>query len=294
MARSQRLQFPEACYYVELKGNNRQDLFISSADRRHYLGLLRSCKERYGLTVYAYCLLNSQVSLLLETERPNLAAAMQGFNTAYTKHFNAAHNTSGHLFQGRYKCLLVDKDHYLADMTRYIHLLPAREGLKEKPWRYQWSSAAAYVESHLDEAVVDSERVLAQFGKIRLKQSVRYVQYLKERMRSAQEWVLPVARSAVVGSEAFLSRMQAKSEAPPEKPAAAAEARRIVTEVAAKHGMDAERVLGRAQWREVTAARHEAMRRLWTEGRLKVTDIAKLFGRTPALVSTVLRRGAVI
>ncbi len=292
MGRSPRLQFAGACYFVELRGNNRQDLFFSGQDRRHFLALLKAAKARYGLTVYAYCLMNSHVSLLVETARPNLSVAMQGFNTAYTKHFNAAHNTSGHLFQGRYKCLLVDKDHFLADMTRYIHLAPARAGLKEKPWRYQWSSGAAYVESHVDEAIVDSEKVLAQFGKIRIKQSVRYLQYMKERMRSASEWVLPVARGAAIGSEAFLSRMSAKGEDPADKPASRTEVLRIVGEVAAKHGIDAERVLGRAQWREVTAARHEAMRRLWHEARLRVVDIARLFGRTPALVSGVLKRAS--
>src|SRR6266550_2581592 len=151
MGRPKRIQFAGACYYVVLQGNNRQDIFMSNLDRRHFLSLLRAYKERYRLQVFAYCLMSSEAHLLVETGEANLSTAMQGFNTVYTKYFNGQHNAVGHVFAGRYKALLVDKERYLAEMTRFVHLHPARVGLKDKPWRYQWSSCAAYVEARQEE-----------------------------------------------------------------------------------------------------------------------------------------------
>src|SRR5437868_232683 len=108
MGRPRRIQFAGACYLVALSGNNRQELFLSSQDRRQFLALLREHKERYGLKLYAYVLLPGRVELLLETPDGNLSAVMQAFNTRYTKYFNAAHDMTGHVFAGRYKSWLVD------------------------------------------------------------------------------------------------------------------------------------------------------------------------------------------
>src|SRR5258708_3490953 len=147
MGRPTRIEFPGACYDVLLQGNNRQSIFLSNQDRRFFLKLLRDYKERYDLKIYAYCLMGHHAHLLLETGQQPLSRVLQAFNTVYTKYFNKQHNLLGHVFQGRYKALLVDKDHYLAEMTYYVHLEPVRAGLKEKPWRYLWSSCSAYVEA---------------------------------------------------------------------------------------------------------------------------------------------------
>lgn len=264
---------------------------MSNQDRRHFLSLLRTYKERAALKVYAYCLMPQEAHLLIQTERPNLSAVMQGFNTVYTKWFNSEHNTSGHVFQGRYKALLVDRDRYLAEMTRYIHLAPARAGLKERPWRYQWSSCAAYVEADGREPLVDSEPVLRTFGsKLRIKQSVRYLQYIKDRMRSASDVLLPISRGIAIGSEAFLAKtLEEASEPDPVGAAQRDMARRLLTETAAKHGIDEEKLVGPLQWRELTAVRRKAMYRIWRETRLGVTELGRLFNRTPSAVSQVIK-----
>jgi putative transposase len=291
MGRPKRLQFAGACYYVVLRGNNRQDIFMSNQDRRAFLSLLRTYKERYQLKVYAYCLMPQEAHLLIETERPNLSVVMQGFNTVYTKLFNGEHNTSGHVFQGRYKALLVDPERYLSEMTRYVHLCPARAGMKDKPWRYQWSSCAAYVESDEDEALVDSDRVLSQFGKIRLKQSVRYLQYIKDCLKSGTDILLPITRGIAVGSEAFLARLEEKKGGPaaPAGRDLRAEARRLLTEIAAKHNVAEDKLTGPLQWRELTAVRRKAIYRIWKETQLGVTDLGRLFNRTPSAVSQLIR-----
>lgn len=289
MGRPRRLQFPGACYHIVLSGNNRQDLFLSNQDRRHFLNLLRQYRERYDLKVYAYALMDNYVELLIETKRANLSLVMQSFNTVYTKYFNSARGTSGHVFQGRYKALIVEKETALAEMTVYVHLNSVRAGLKERPWRYQWSSASAYVEAGHREPLVDSDEVLRRMGKSRFKQSLTYLKRLKDRLKSQSDWVLPIVRGFCVGTEAYAARVGALPEAPAEGGGTEGAARKIIAETAQRHGMDSERVLGRSQWRDVAAARREAMVRIWKEARLGVSEIARLFGRTPSAVSQAIR-----
>lgn len=290
MGRQKRIQLAGGCYYIVLQGNNRQDLFHGGQDRRKFLEFLRQYKDRYRLQVYAYCLTDSEVHLLLETPEANLSLVMQGFNTSYTKYFNAQHGRVGHVFAGRYRSLLVDKDRHLATMTRFIHLYPGRAGVKESPWRYQWSSCAAYVESELKETLVDSAPVLGQLAKTRLKQSVMYLTYLKDRMRSLSELVIPVTRGLAVGGEEFLQGVLSGGEKPrPAQRDLMETARRILAEVAAKHGVDEDRLLSKVQWRDVSAARHKAIHRVWKETRLGVTEVGRLFNRTPSSVSQIIK-----
>src|SRR3989338_1962199 len=245
MGRPRRIQYPGACYYIKLTGNKRQDLFRANQDRRQFLSLLRHHKRRYELKVHAYCLLSHDARLLVATRQTNLSLFIQAFNTTYTKYFNTRHNTAGHLFQGRYKALLVDQEQGLAQASRAIHLQPAKAGFKEKPWRYPWSSCPAYVESETGESLVDSRPVLARFAKIRIKQSVRYLKYLKEGLKSHSELKLPAVKT--VPPEPVVKRHSP-----------AQEAQRLLAEIAALGGMDEARLQSRIQWREVSALRRQA------------------------------------
>jgi REP element-mobilizing transposase RayT len=293
MGRPRRIQFPGACYLITLQGNNRADLFVSHQDRRQFLAGLAAAKERFGLKVYAYCLLPNRALLLLQTAAPNLSTAMQSLGTSYTKYFNSAHGSSGHVFQGRYQALLVDQEKYLVEMTRYVHLEPVRAKLTERPWRYQWSSCPHYVQLLEKKTLVAAEEVLFTLGRNRLTASVRYLKTLKERMKAATDILLPVARGRVVGHESFLERAQGRHEEsgrPAEaRSAGLALARRIMAEVAERRGIQEERLVGRLQWRDVSAARREAVHRIWKEARLGVTEISRLFNRTPSAISQIVR-----
>lgn len=290
MGRPARIQFSGACYHVVLQGNNRQDIFLTNQDRRYFLSLLKSHKERFDLLVYAYCLLPNAVHVVLETREPNLSRVMQGFSTMYTKYFNQEHNMSGHVFQGRYKALVVDKEAYLLDVTRNVHLEPARAGMREKPWRYPWSSADAYVEWGEGErdGLVDSDAVLRLLAKNRLKQSVRYLQQLKDRMKDPHGDVLPTVNGVVVGTAAFARTVGGYPQVPETEDRVAA-SRRILQEIVAKHGIEEARLLGRSQWREVTQVRKVAIYRMWKEAKAGVSEIGRLFNRTPSAVSQLIR-----
>lgn len=291
MGRSLRLQFPGACYHVTLRGNNGRPFFLDHQDKRRFLALLEEGKRRRGLKVYAYCLLDDHIDLLLETAQGNLSSAMQCLCTAYTKYFNRRHDSSGHLFQGRYGALLVDKDAHLLELTRNIHLAPSRVGIREKPWRYPWSSCPAYVESEEGEPLVESEAVLRLLAKNRLKQSVRYLHYIQEGGRGESP-ELPCLRGLFVGDEAFadsaMKRAGVQSAQGRGVKIGAATAQSLLAEVAAGHGVDASSLTGRGRWRTLVEARRDAVRRLWEAG-LGVTEIARLLHRTPSAVSQVLR-----
>jgi len=290
MGRPKRIQFAGACYLVQLQGNSRQDLFLSNQDRRLFLSLLKSYKLRHGLKVYAYSLLDHSASLLLETLHPNLSVVMQGLCTRYTKAFNSAHNTVGHVFRGRYKSWLVDKETHLAEMTRWVHLACVREGLRERPWRYQWSSCPAYVEAMHKEPLVDSDAVLRRYGRTRFKQSVRYLKYLEQRAGEPASSGLPIVGGIAIGGEGFLDRLAAHDAAAwPPRRAPVEAALRIIAEVASRRGVDQEKILGRVQWREVSSVRREAIHRVWKETRMGVSELARLFSRTPSAISQLLR-----
>jgi hypothetical protein len=192
------------------------------------------------------------------------------------------------VFQGRYKAYIVDKDTHLAEMTRYVHLACVRDALKDKPWRYQWSSCASYVEAEHKEPLVDSDFVLRKFGNGRLKQSVRYLQFIKDRMKTAGDQILPVVGGVAIGGEAFLNKLAAHTPAAPRAVPIEA-ARKIIADVASRHGLTEEKILGRVQWREVSAVRREAVHRVWKETRMGVSELARLFQRTPSAISQLIR-----
>ncbi|SEA61334.1 dnaA protein helix-turn-helix [Desulfuromusa kysingii] len=144
MARKPRLHFPGAVYHVSLHGNSHQQVFIDVTDRTRFLLLIQEGIEKFGHKVHAYCLLPDQLQLVIEVGDVPLARIMQQLGFRYTRWFNDWHQQSGHLFQGRYKAILINPETYLLDLVRELHLAPLRLGLENDPMRYRWSSHRSY------------------------------------------------------------------------------------------------------------------------------------------------------
>jgi len=153
MARPVRIEYPGAVYHVITRGNNRQAIFEDDTDRKNYLDKLVGYCEEKEVDLCCYCLLTNHVHLLLATPKGNLSKLMQPFQTGYTQYFNKRHGRSGHLFEQRYKAFLVDRDNYLLQVSRYIHLNPVGAGIVTKPQAYRWSSYQAYTEPRGNSAV---------------------------------------------------------------------------------------------------------------------------------------------
>ena len=144
MVRQWRIEFPGALYHVLSRGNGRQDIFLSDDDRHLFLALLEELSERFNTEVYAYVMMSNHYHLLLKTLDANLSRAMQWFGTSFTRKFNQINNNSGHLFQGRFKSIIVENDAYLLRLSCYIHRNPLKAGIVQKLSDYPWSSYQFY------------------------------------------------------------------------------------------------------------------------------------------------------
>ncbi|NHZ94946.1 transposase [Massilia sp. CCM 8734] len=164
MTRPLRLEFPGALYHVTARGNRRHPIYLDDADRRAWFGALRDACARSNCVVHAYCQMNNHFHLLIETIDGNLSAAMRQLNGNFSRGFNRRHNTVGHLFQGRYHAVLVQKESYLLELARYIVLNPVRAGLVALPQDWEWSSYR-WMRADADApSWLDTQWLLNQFG----------------------------------------------------------------------------------------------------------------------------------
>jgi len=145
MARKPRINIPGAFYHVMLRGNGGMNIFLDDTERTRFLLLFQEGVQCYGHKVHAFCLMDNHVHLVIQVGNTDLSKIMQNISFRYTRWFNARHKRIGHLFQGRFKALLVDEENYLLELVRYTHLNPIRVGLVEKLIDYQWSSHRAYI-----------------------------------------------------------------------------------------------------------------------------------------------------
>ena len=145
-----RIHFPGALYHVISRGNQRQKVYKDDRDYRRFETLLDEIGKRHSVTLYAYVLMSNHFHLLLEVSRTPLAKAMQSLLYRYTRYHNQRYRKIGDLFQGRYKAILCDRDSYLMELIRYLHLNPVRAGMVSDPKRYQWSSHGKYLQGKSD------------------------------------------------------------------------------------------------------------------------------------------------
>jgi REP element-mobilizing transposase RayT len=206
MARKPRIQYEGAFYHVIVRGNQRQDIFLDEADRHHYLERLHRYKNKCGFILYAYVLMTNHVHLLIETPRDPISRIMQMINFTYTQYFNKRYGKVGHLFQGRYKSYLCDKDGYLLSLVRYIHNNPLRAGLVKDAVGFQWSSHGDYL--HGTKALVDTDRVLRLFSERPGIARLKYMEFMiaGEPDRSLSPYA--AYEQQIVGDERFIEKVE--------------------------------------------------------------------------------------
>lgn len=145
MARKSRIHFIGAHYHVLLRGNGGNDIFFEPADRETFLALLKENIQRFNFRIHAFCLMTNHVHLALEVGEVPLSKIIQNISFRYTRLINKKKQRIGHLFQGRFKAILIDADSYLLQLIQYIHLNPVRANLVKNPENYLWSSHQAYL-----------------------------------------------------------------------------------------------------------------------------------------------------
>jgi len=207
MARPLRLEFEGALYHVISRGNARQEIFRDNVDYQQLLKLLAAAVERYSWLVHAYCLLSNHYHLLVETPQPNLSAGMRQLNGTYAQYFSRRHDRPGHLFQGRFKAYVVDKDSYLLELSRYIALNPVKAGLVSSPGQWKWSSYRKTAGTERGAAFLHTERILSNFSSSKDEARKLYVKFISEGIDSDDP--LKNAKGGILlGSDPFVSQFR--------------------------------------------------------------------------------------
>jgi REP element-mobilizing transposase RayT len=211
MARPLRIEYPGAFYHITSRGNERKAVFKSHRDRQKFLSYLESATERYGAVVHVYCLMDNHYHLLVETPSGNLSQIMHHINGAYTTYFNIRSQRSGHLFQGRYKAILIEADAYAKQLSRYIHLNPVRAGIVDTPEKYNWSSCMYYMIKRKAPEWLVTDFILSYFGEKAAVSRKKYQDFVHSVMR--QDYENPLAdlvHSVILGSKEFVTEIKDK------------------------------------------------------------------------------------
>jgi putative transposase len=208
MARPLRIEYPGALYHITSRGNARQDIFLDESDYLEFLNVLSLVVNRFNWLVHAYCLMGNHYHLLIETLDGNLSTGMRQLNGVYTQRFNRQHNRVGHVMQGRFKAILVDKESYLAELCRYIVLNPVRAGIKKRPEQWTWSSyrKTAGIGEGCECLTVDW--ILAQFARTRKVAQEKYKEFVLAGLDGDSPWDDLVGQ-VLLGSDDFIEKMEA-------------------------------------------------------------------------------------
>ena len=209
MARQLRIEYPDAYYHVTARGNERKEIFKSEKDREKFLSYLESAVNRYGAVIHVWCLMSNHYHLLVETPSGNLSQIMQHINGAYTNYFNTKRKRSGHLFQGRYKGILVEADEYALELSRYIHLNPVRIGVVNEPGDYRWSSFQEYTGKRKMADWLSTEFILGYFDKSQPAAQKKYQQFVEEMVGKEHESPLQqMVAATMLGTPEFVATIQ--------------------------------------------------------------------------------------
>jgi REP element-mobilizing transposase RayT len=210
MARPLRLEFAGALYHVTARGNERRSIFLGNVDddRAAFLDVLTATCERFNWICHAYCLMIDHYHLLMETPDANLSKGMRQLNGVYTQQVNRTHRRVGHLFQGRYQAILVERDSYLREVARYVVLNPVRAGIVSAPGDWPWSSYRATAGEVPAPPFLATDWLLRAFADTREDAVARYRRFVADGSGATSPWQ-ELKGQIYLGSEQFVERMQA-------------------------------------------------------------------------------------
>ncbi|MBF0168066.1 MAG: transposase [Alphaproteobacteria bacterium] len=277
MARPLRIEYPGALYHVTARGNARQPIFQSKADAMRFLEVLGDTALRMGWRLHAYCLMTNHYHLLVETGQANLSRGMRQLNGVYTQDFNRAHRRVGHLFQGRYKAILIEVESYFLELARYVVLNPVRAKLVETPAGWLWSSYRATLGQSDAPEWLEAASLLGRFADDEGRARAAYAAFVSEGIAQPSPWEA-VRHQLILGSESFAEKFLAQdgglkpvsSEVPKRQKRALA---RSLAEIAA-----------------ASPTRDVAISAAWATGAFTQRDIGNFFALGYSQVSKIIKR----
>lgn len=215
MARPLRIEFVDALYHITSRGNEQRSVFRSNRDRQTFLLFLGKAASRFRWSVTAWVLMTNHFHLVIQTMEPNLSRGMQWLNSRYANWFNRVHNRCGHLFQGRFKALLIDKEAYFAEVLRYVVLNPVRANICERPEQYRWSSYRATAGLEIAPDWLDVDAVHNLFDLDHEPAQVAYHQFVLAKIGCEDRLWEKLTNQLYLGTDAWVKTMREKVEAKP-------------------------------------------------------------------------------
>jgi putative transposase len=276
MARPLRIEYPGALYHVTSRGDRQEAIFDDDQDRRAFLKVLGDVVSRYRWRCHAYCLMGNHYHLMIETPEANLTKGMRQLNGVFTQCSNRRHKRSGHLFQGRYKAILVDRDSYFLELARYVVLNPVRAAMVKYPHLWVWSSYGAMIGKATPPAWLTTDDLLAEFGKRRPGARRKYQEFITEGMGAESIWK-DLKGQIYLGDDDFVEQMREKL---------GGQARDVNIPRVQQRGTAPKVSSIRRQYPN----RDEAMRAAYETGAYSYQQIAKEFGVHFTTVGRIIRR----
>lgn len=208
MSRKPRIHRPAAFYHVMLRGNNGQEIFFSDRDRCRICLLIQEGLERFDHRIHGFCLMSNHIHLVIQVGTVSLSCLMHHLASAYSRYINQTQGRIGHLFQARFKAILVDADNYLSELVRYVHLNPVRAGIVDRPENYTWSGHKAYI-GLIDIPWLSQEWVLKKFHQSDIPARVLYEEYVKRGIgeKARSEFFSGSHQGRLLGDDNFVERV---------------------------------------------------------------------------------------
>jgi len=253
----------------------REDIYLDDNDREDWLEVLKTVCDRFNWVVHAYCQMTNHYHLLVETIEGNLSAGMRQFNGVYTLKFNHRHRLVGHLFQGRYKAILVQKDAHLLELSRYVVLNPVRARMVEAPEDWRWSSYVSHISDEFAPPWLDREWILGQFGDQRNAARQAFQRFVMQGAGLASP-LLSIRHQLLLGDDDFIARHQSEDKLGQLRNVSIAHRRTLA--------------LSLPEYQEKYADRNEAMARAYKTGAYTMAQIAEHFSVNYMTVSRAVRK----
>jgi putative transposase len=289
MARPLRIEFPGGLYHITSRGDRREDIFLDEGDRLYWLELLGQTCARFNWKVHAYCLMDNHFHIVVETVEGNLSAGMRQLNGVYTQWHNRTHGRVGHVFQGRFKAIVVHKQGYLLELARYVVLNPVRAGMCDQAEDWLWSSyhATAGIKGAPTPPWLHTDWLLAQFevgGLDKAKAQAAYRNHVRAGMGLPSIWqaLQGAVKSAVIlGDERFAAKVMAQARPSQLQDPEIPRLHRRAAAPPIEHFV---------KLAHKTQDRNAAIEAAWQTRRFSQREIGEAFGLHYASVSRLVRR----
>lgn len=289
MSRKPRIQIPGGVYHVMLRGNGGQVIFPDANDGAAFLDLLAEGTQRFGFRCHGYCLMPNHAHLVLQAGATPLSRAMQNLAFRYSRHINARERRIGHLFQGRYKAILVDADSYLLELVRYVHLNPVRAGLCDKPEAWRWSGHRAYL-GRAGAPWLTTGWVLSLLAPKERDARAAYRAFVADGMGEGRRPEFHAGNGGggrLLGDDEFVETALAEAGERPDIPPSLDA---VIAAVAGEFGVAAAELAGPSRARYLSKARGLAALVARDTGAASLAQVARHFGRDQSNISRAVRR----